>query len=375
MCILDSYYHIDMHTPGKRLSASGLWTTAPADVSEHKDYVAFIEKLPLVSSPEVFSLHENATITKDQKETVDLFDAVLTTQASGGGGGGGGGKSRDDTIGEVAHDILARLPPNFDLEAISSKYPVRWDESMNTVLCQELERFNRLTTIVRESLRNLQRAIKGLVVMSPELEAVGTDLFFGRVPKLWMSRSYPSLKPLSGYVGDLLFRLETFQKWVDHGPPPSFWLPGLFFTQSFLTGALQNYARKYTIAIDNVGFHTEPMREAREDIRKPPADGVCVYGMFLDGCKWDHAGMRLADSEPKVLFAPAPVIWLKPMKTDDLPQYSHYVCPVYKTSERRGTLSTTGHSTNFVMAMKLPSDVPEAQWIQRGVAMLLQLDN
>jgi hypothetical protein len=42
--------------------------------------------------------------------------------SSGGGGGGGGGKSRDEIVGEVAGDILSRLPPNYDLEAISAKY-------------------------------------------------------------------------------------------------------------------------------------------------------------------------------------------------------------------------------------------------------------
>lgn len=56
------------------------------------------------------------------------------------------------------------------MEAAQIRYPVRWDESMNTVLCQELQRFNNLTNAIKSSLVNIQKAVKGLVVMSADLE-------------------------------------------------------------------------------------------------------------------------------------------------------------------------------------------------------------
>jgi dynein heavy chain len=52
-----------------------------------------------------------------------------------------------------------------------------------------------------------------------------------QVPEAWAAKAYPSLKPLSSWVTDLLQRLEFIQGWVDHGVPVCYWISGFFFPQ------------------------------------------------------------------------------------------------------------------------------------------------
>ncbi|XP_076842922.1 dynein axonemal heavy chain 3 [Brachyhypopomus gauderio] len=337
----------------------------------YQSYIDYIRSLPITADPHVFGLHSNADITKDNQETNQLLDGILLTLPRQTGGGA---KSPQEVVDELAEDILSKLPCDFDIEMVMVKYPVKYEESMNTVLRQELIRFNRLTQVVCRSLINIRRALKGQVVMSSELEDVFSSMLVGKVPATWASRSYPSLKPLGGYVSDLLARLHFLQDWIDNGPPTVFWLSGFFFTQSFLTGVSQNFARKHTVPIDHIGFEFQVLKQERY-MEERPGDGACVHGLFLQGARWDRDHMVIGESFPKILFDPLPVIWLKPGESSTFLHENIYVCPVYKTSARRGTLSTTGHSTNYVLSIELPSDRPQKHWINRGVACLCQLDD
>ena len=243
------------------------------------------------------------------------------------------------------------------------------------MLVQELIRFNRLLTVVRDTLRDIQKAIKGEVVMSMDLESMAGSMYNGTVPTLWSTVAYPSLKPLSSWVQDLLQRLAMYNSWILVGAPAVYWISGFFFTQSFLTGTMQNFARKHKIAIDELAWDFEVLSEISSNSTMAAPDGCYVHGLFLDGARWDKEGQVLAEPFKRQLNSVLPTIWFKPCQRSQVIRTGLvYPCPVYKTSLRFGVLSTTGRSTNFIVTVDLPSAQTEKHWVKRGVAMLTQLD-
>uniref|UniRef100_A0A8D2JQJ9 Dynein axonemal heavy chain 6 n=1 Tax=Sciurus vulgaris TaxID=55149 RepID=A0A8D2JQJ9_SCIVU len=391
--VLKRFFSPETLEDNYQYSESGIYFAPLADsLQEFKDY---IENLPLIDDPEIFGMHENANLVYQYKETNTLINTILDVQPRSSAGGEG--KSNDEIVQELVASVWTRVPETLEMEGASESLFVKDHQgrlnSLTTVLGQEVDRFNNLLKLIHTSLDTLNKAIAGLVVMSEEMEKVYNSFLNNQVPSLWSNTAYPSLKPLGSWVKDLILRTAFVDLWLKRGQPKSFWISGFFFPQGFLTGTLQNHARKYNLPIDELSFKYNVIPSYRDqaavieaaktmqfgqelpmDLELPsPEDGVLVHGMFMDASRWDDEAMVIEDALPGQMNPMLPVVHFEPQQNYE-PDPTLYHSPLYKTGARAGTLSTTGHSTNFVVTILLPSKRSKDYWIAKGSALLCQLN-
>ena len=151
-----------------------------------------------------------------------------------------------------------------------------------------MSRFNDLVEVIAKSLVDLKRAIKGLIVMSGPLEEMFKCFVFQQIPPVWEAVSFPSLKPLAAWQVDFFKRLGMVDKWLREGPPTSFWIPGFFFPQGFMTAVLQTHARKTSIPIDTLSFKTQMTDRWEQQIVETPEHGAYMYVTLFAVCLCLH---------------------------------------------------------------------------------------
>ncbi|XP_060520964.1 dynein axonemal heavy chain 6 [Cylas formicarius] len=390
--ILKIFFSPQILTEDYKYSESGIYYCP--NYEKLQQYRNFIDDFPLIEEPEIFGMHENANIAFQIQETQTIVRTIMECQPRSEIGAEG--KSRDQIVYELADRVIKTIQPKILTDDVNI-YMFKIDDkgrlpSLTTVLMQEIDRYNNLLQLIHSSMDQLKKAIKGLIVMSESLEDVFKAFMNNQVPEMWSSRAYNSLKSLGSWIRDLILRLDFIGTWVRSGHPTSYWISGFYFPQGFLTGTLQTHARKYKLPIDELRFEfiVKPVNLKQEDIKlahdlqggkenldlyKPlesPTNGVLIHGLYMDAGRWDMADMKLVDPKPGEINPSFPTIHLLPT-TETLDNDPRYVCPLYKTSIRAGVLSTTGHSTNFVVAVLLSSDQPQSYWILKGTAMLTQI--
>lgn len=96
-------------------------------------------------------------------------------------------------------------------------------------MCSHL--YHSLLDVMQSSLSDIRKAIKGMIVMSSDLDAMYTSFLNNQLPRIWERASFASLKSLGSWVTDLIFRVKFMRTWLVHGQPAAFPLPVFFFPQ------------------------------------------------------------------------------------------------------------------------------------------------
>jgi len=332
-------------------------------------YKAAIREFPQDDHPAAFGQHPNADISSQIDDTNTLLSTIISLQPKVSSEGE---ESNEDKVKSRVAGMRSLVPEPFDVVAVRRTMEGRSDpDPLKTVLFQECDRYNKLLTTLHAAMRDLELAVQGLVVVTPALEEVMESVLDFRVPTAW-AFAYPSLKPLSSWTRDLDQRCGVFNNWIDSAIPPTFWIPAFTYPTGFLTALLQTTARKNGIAIDTLNWefpiHTQPPSE----ITSQAKEGSFVYGMFLEGARWDTDEGCLAEPLPMELYSPMPVIHFKPVENKKKATKGIYACPVYLYPIRSGSRERP----SFVITCELKSGTFSSDyWVKRGVAILLALGN
>ena len=343
----------------------------------YEPYSERFGQLPDMEMPEVLGLHHNTLIRK-QIDEGNLIIASLDAMQKGNEGNLMSNKLKVlSHIQSIANEKLLR---EFNIDEIKKKFPLIYEDCMNSILIQEIMRYNNLLSLIFSSLDDCVKAFMGHLPLTDELDEMANEIIQEQTPSSWIRASYPSRKPIRSWINDLANRIKFFNEWIEKGTPTKFWLSAFFFTQSFLTGIKQNYARKNKESIDRLEFDFDFADRDDYDMKKVISrEEYYIYGLYIEGAQWNSKTHTIDELQGRNVSCEMPPIILKVKVCDDKTTSNNakyeYEAPVYKCSTRQGSLSTTGHSTNYIFTVNLPTNVEAKHWVKRGVALLNQLDD
>uniref|UniRef100_UPI00398E4471 dynein axonemal heavy chain 8-like isoform X2 n=2 Tax=Pristiophorus japonicus TaxID=55135 RepID=UPI00398E4471 len=329
-----------------------------------ESYMEYIQTLPITDTPQVFGLHPNADITYQSNTAAEILNTITNIQPKESAGGGG--ETREATVFRLAHSMLAKLPPDYVAHEVKARLlKMGILNSMNIFLRQEIDRMQKVITMLRICMSDLQLAIEGTIIMSENLTNALDNIYDARVPAMWKRISWDS-STLGFWFTELLERNSQFSSWIFEGRPNVFWMTGFFNPQGFLTAMRQEVTRAHKgWALDSVTLHNEVTKLMKDEIKIPPPEGVYIYGLYLDGAGWDRRNTRLTESTAKVLFTMLPVIYIFAINSTAPKDPKLYICPVYKKPQRTDLM--------FITTLCLKTNQPPDHWILRGAALLCDI--
>ena len=337
---------------------------APQTSDSFDKVLQHVEQTMQGDSPLAFGFHPNAEIGFRTDQSEQLCLSILDLGA-GDEASGEEGASKQTVAESALQDILENhRDAVFDIDAVLSLL----DEPgpYHTVFLQECELMNALIETMLATLEELDLGFKGELTMGDHMERLQDALFLDRVPGAWSKVAYPSIRGLATWLANLKGRLEQLREWTQ-GPtdiPVVTWLSGLFNPTSFLTAVMQTTAQAQSLELDKLRVATEVTKRMEvTEFSAHSRDGAYVYGLSLEGARWDMQGAMLAPSAAGEMTCAMPVINCKAAPADKT-ESNIYECPCYKHLRRGPT---------YVFSAPLKTKAPSAKWVLAGTALIMDV--
>ena len=258
----------------------------------------------------------------------------------------------------------------------------------------------RVIVLVKKTLREIEEAIDGVIIMTPAIVSAIDNIYDGRVPKFWMYDLAGSeiswLKPsFALWFESLLERNAQLTSWLKRERPKTYNLGFFFNPQGFLTAMKQEVVRanKTSFAgnstfkhsskpsiewsMDNVEYQTTVLSDKQQkefdNVKEGLSEGVYIQGLYLEGCRWNKE--TLAEANEKKMTYPLNILYVTAVarnskKGPDAEKKDNaYYCPVYKYPQRKDEF--------LIFRVYLPCSGGAAdanKWKLRGVALLCSTD-
>ncbi|KEG14252.1 putative dynein heavy chain [Trypanosoma grayi] len=340
--------------------------------------VALVESFPKDNTPEVFGLHPNAETGYLRNAAEGMWASLIELMPRSGNAAALGRESREDVLLKLTQEILTQIPEPLDRKQIMRKERDRAQEKGHSnlqptqvVLLQEIERWNRLVGVMVSSLRELQKALSGVIGMSNDLDELASALHNGQLPSSWKRWAPATRKNLGRWLAHFHRRCKQYTDWAVNGEPKCMWLSGLMVPESYISALVQVTCRRYKWPLDrSTVVTTVTPFVSSYDVRERPKDGAYVSGLYIEGARWNTTKHCLAPQMKKVLISEMPVMQIIPMESSKLKSVAMLKTPVYVTSDRRNAAGV-----GLVFEADLATDAHPSLWTLESVALILDSDD
>lgn len=322
-------------------------------VTSIKDLKDYAMDLSTEEPIELFGLHSNAYINSEMQENSRLLSSLRLTQDQSLSNFKG--KSIELEINKF-NILVTNLPDVIKNCTLKQALNSETLTPIDIYCIQEAERMNTLLSFIKNELETIHQSALGQTILPTSLEPTIYSIGNNQIPSSWKSLDLGCYTPLSSWLESLRARFEFISKCLE-SYQQGFWLAAFIYPKGFFSSILQAHSRAYNVSVENLAFSFEISEQL-------PKDGIYIYGIYLEGCRWDSVSNTLTNAYPLKTVYPAPYIIILP--TESTLDFDEYAIPLYKSQVR---------SSTYIISIEFPTNYKPAYWTLQNPALVSTLND